>query len=212
MRWTFRPGSQCREDERVEAYGEVVRSRSPDAVDQALRDERKATVARQARTPRRSRISRKAIAQGVPVVPAALSLLACAKVHFFCTQGSRVRPASGIPCALSIERDMNNAELGHDPAAGTRTRSPHERSDIPDHCPRVSLRSCGLRHPHTTVATGGAPRIMRVGGSGHSASRRIKSAGQTIRPDRIQGRPYNKVQRTPAHNDGCRRKRTGAFS
>jgi hypothetical protein len=70
---------------------------------QASRDEREATVANRPGTPRRTRISRKTIAQGVPVVPAALLMLACAKVHFFCTQGSRVRPASGIPCALSIE-------------------------------------------------------------------------------------------------------------
>src|SRR5258708_31305386 len=42
----------------------------------------------------------KTIARGMPVVPAALSLLACAKCTIFCTQGSRVRPASGIPCAL----------------------------------------------------------------------------------------------------------------
>ena len=47
----------------------------------------------------------KTIAQGVPAVPAALSLLACANVHFLCTQGSRVRPASGIPCALFVQRD-----------------------------------------------------------------------------------------------------------
>src|SRR5215470_6061344 len=58
----------------------------------------------QARTPGRARISRKTIAQGMSVVPAALSLLACAKCTFLCTQGSRGRPASGIPCALFNER------------------------------------------------------------------------------------------------------------
>jgi len=69
-------------------------------------------VARQPCAPRRSRISRKPIAQGTPVVPAALSLLACAKVHFLCTQDPRVRPASGVPCALSIEEGHNDASLG----------------------------------------------------------------------------------------------------
>ena len=64
----------------------------------------RATVARQPGAPRRSRISRSTIAQGTPVVPAALTLLACAMCTFLCTQGSRVRPASGIPCALLIER------------------------------------------------------------------------------------------------------------
>src|SRR6185312_1133571 len=40
----------------------------------------------------------------MPVDLAALLLLACVKCTFLCTQGSRVRPASGIPCALlSIE-------------------------------------------------------------------------------------------------------------
>ena len=47
-------------------------------------------------------ISVNTIARGMPVVPAALSLLACAKVHSLCTQGPRVRPASGIPRALLI--------------------------------------------------------------------------------------------------------------
>jgi len=61
---------------------------------------REATAARKPGTPRRARISRKTVAQGVPAVPAALSLLACARCTFFCTQGPRVRPASGIPCAL----------------------------------------------------------------------------------------------------------------
>ena len=42
----------------------------------------------------------KPLAQGMPVFRRYLSLLACATVHFRCTQGSRVQPASGIPCAL----------------------------------------------------------------------------------------------------------------
>src|SRR5689334_16259579 len=47
------------------------------------------------------------IAQGTPVVSAALLMLACAKCTFLCTQGSRVRPASGVPCALHLQE-------GHD--------------------------------------------------------------------------------------------------
>jgi hypothetical protein len=73
--------------------------------DQALRGERKATVARKPGTPRRSRISRKTIAQGMPDCLGCPVLLACAKCISFCTQDKRVRPASGIPCALLIERD-----------------------------------------------------------------------------------------------------------
>ncbi len=80
--------------------------------DQALRDEHKATAANKPGTPRRSRISRQTIAQGTPVVAAALSLLACAKCTFLCTQGSRVRPASGVPCALYCWRDDVVVKLG----------------------------------------------------------------------------------------------------
>ena len=85
---------------RAIAYGEIVRSRSPDAGITLADDRSQATVARQPGAPRRSRISRNTIAQGTPVVSAALWLLACAKCTFLCTQGSRVRPASGVPCAL----------------------------------------------------------------------------------------------------------------
>jgi len=46
----------------------------------------------------------KTIAQGTPAVSAALWFLACAECTLFCTQGSRVRPASGVPCALLFHR------------------------------------------------------------------------------------------------------------
>src|SRR5689334_23702181 len=86
----------------ADAYGQAVWSWRPDAgvkfVDgfhgrrwlksPAHRGERGAAV--------------KTIAQGMPVFRRYLSLLACAKCTFLCTQGSRVRPASGIPCALSL--------------------------------------------------------------------------------------------------------------
>ena len=98
-----REGAQraCRADESILAYGEIVRSRFPDAGIKLLaRRSREATVARKPGAPRRTRISRKTIARGMPAVSAALSLLACAKCTFLCTQGSRVRPASGVPRAL----------------------------------------------------------------------------------------------------------------
>ncbi len=91
----------------VQDEARMVRRRNravpiPRRWDQTLCDERKATVARQPGAPRRPRISRKTIAQGVPGVSAALWFLACAMCTLFCTQGSRVRPASGAPCALRI--------------------------------------------------------------------------------------------------------------
>jgi len=96
MRWPRR--HQLTSD--AEADGEGVWSWSPDAgiksgVTSPGRRGLKSPVPRG-----EPAISRNTIAQGVPVVSAALWFLACAKVHFFCTQGSRVRPASGIPCAL----------------------------------------------------------------------------------------------------------------
>ena len=38
----------------------------------------------------------------------------------FSPQGLRVRPAPGIPCALCIWRDEDNASLGRNRAAGMR--------------------------------------------------------------------------------------------
>jgi hypothetical protein len=90
---------------------------------QVLRAIREATEARKPGTPGRSRISRTTIAQGrldcfgCPVV-------ACVrKVHFLCTQGSRVRPASGLPCALRLFEGETQAKLGQNPAARMRSHN-----------------------------------------------------------------------------------------
>ena len=40
------------------------------------------------------------------------------KVHFPCTQGARVRPAPGIPCALSLDQGVQFAKPRADHAAG----------------------------------------------------------------------------------------------
>jgi len=85
---------------------------------QVLRDERKATVANKPGTPRRSRISRNTIARGMPVVLAEPVLLACAKCTVLCTQGPRVRPASGVPRALCLSRVSDDARLGRNRVAG----------------------------------------------------------------------------------------------
>jgi hypothetical protein len=55
----------------------------------------------------------------MPVFRRYLSLLACAKVHFFCTQGSRVQPASGIPCALSVPGASIDPRARANPATRT---------------------------------------------------------------------------------------------
>jgi hypothetical protein len=47
----------------------------------------------------------KTIAQGMPDCLGCPVVACVRKVHFLCTQGSRVRPTSGIPCALCLMRD-----------------------------------------------------------------------------------------------------------
>jgi hypothetical protein len=65
----------------------------------------------------------------MPVFRRYLSLLACAKVHFFCTQGSRVRPASGIPCALSPSGAASIQNSGETRRENDFARHCEERSD-----------------------------------------------------------------------------------
>ena len=73
----------------------------PRCWDQALRHERKATVAGSPAHRGEHAISRKPLRRGCRLsrLPC---LLACAECTLFCTQDSRVRPASGIPCALGF--------------------------------------------------------------------------------------------------------------
>jgi hypothetical protein len=59
----------------------------------------------------------KTIAQGVPVFRLPCGFLRAQKCTSFCTQGSRVRPASGIPCALFASRVKHDASPGHERAA-----------------------------------------------------------------------------------------------
>jgi hypothetical protein len=75
---------------------------SPRRWGQACQSNLQATGANKPGTPRRARSSRKTIAQGMPDVRLYLTIL-CA-LPFFSTQGLRVRPAPGIPCALRLIR------------------------------------------------------------------------------------------------------------
>jgi hypothetical protein len=63
----------------------------------------------------------KTIAQGMPDCLGCPVVACVRKVHLLCTQGSRVRPASGIPCALFTSRAKHEASLGHERAAGMRS-------------------------------------------------------------------------------------------
>jgi hypothetical protein len=84
----------------------------PRCRDQPLGQEPGGTVARSPAHRGEHAIRRKAIAQGMSDVSAALSLLACAKCSFLCTQELRVRPAPGIPCALSHREGHEPHQLG----------------------------------------------------------------------------------------------------
>jgi hypothetical protein len=107
VRWTHRHRRRAMSVRTVKPCGPV-----PSTLGSSSWTIPRATVANKPDTPGRARSSRNTIAQGTPVVSAALSLLACANVHSLCTQGSRVRPASGVPCALFIWRDKTSAKLG----------------------------------------------------------------------------------------------------
>src|SRR5579859_4322298 len=76
------------------------------------------TVANKPGTPRRPRISRKPSRRECRLIWLPCCCLR-AQVHFLCTQGSRVRPAPGIPCALSFDRGVHFAKPRADHAAGT---------------------------------------------------------------------------------------------
>ena len=94
------------------ADGQAAWSRPPDAGGKPARRLSRATVANTPGHRGERGAAVKTIARGMPVVPAEPVLLACASVQFPCTQGSRVRPASGIPCALSSSRVSYDATLG----------------------------------------------------------------------------------------------------
>ena len=79
------------------------------------------TVAKKPGTPRRARISRQtnragnAGCFGVPVVT-------CLRAFLSCTQGCGCDRCTGIPCALLLLRDNDDASLGRICAAGMRSR------------------------------------------------------------------------------------------
>jgi len=80
-------------------------------------------VANKAWTPGRARIRRTPPRGECRDVPAALLLLACAKCTYLCTQGSRVRPAPGIPRALLFSGAPCRCITRAICAAGMRTRA-----------------------------------------------------------------------------------------
>src|ERR1700741_5401305 len=102
----------------------------------------------------------------MPAVSAAL--FACVrKVHFFCTQGSRVRPASGIPCALSYARGRNkmqSSDMSCRENADARLQCclTIELDVAPrhgeEHVARMSQRVRAKRGPMTGSATSGKDR------------------------------------------------------
>src|SRR5262249_45000967 len=87
---------------------------------QALGDEPGATEANKPGTPGRARSKPEApLRRECRLSRLPCCCLACARVHFLCTQGSRVRPAPGIPCALFV-RGRNESTTRADAAARMR--------------------------------------------------------------------------------------------
>src|SRR5690242_12971866 len=128
MRWPCRRARRAR---RCGRRNRVVPI--PRRWDQVSRDEREATVARKPAAPRRARISRNTIAQGVPVVPAALWFLACAK----CTRSLHARLAG----AASIRHSLRPLDREGRGRCTTRADSCRGSAKL---CPRPALSSPGL--------------------------------------------------------------------
>jgi hypothetical protein len=118
------------------------------------------------------------IAQGVPAVPAALWFLACAKCTFLCTQGSRVRPASGAPCALLVEegRRHSKTRADHVAVASRRARSKLRSAQLTIfwHCGPTSFssRTAPWRAFRQRTVNGFGRAFWRSRGSGSADSRR----------------------------------------
>jgi hypothetical protein len=89
----------------VAADDEIVWSRSPDAGIKPCETFREATAAKEQGTPRRSRISVNTIAQGTPDRFGCPVVACVRKMHISLHARPRVRPASGVPCALSSSED-----------------------------------------------------------------------------------------------------------
>jgi hypothetical protein len=106
------------------------------------------TVAIKPGTPGRARISRQTVARGLPVAPAEPVVTAAC---FFVAGGPWVRPASGIPRALSSSRDV----VRHDSDA---SRAAGMLSDVPS---AVMLRESGASSiPETSEVTTAASGIL----------------------------------------------------
>src|SRR5262245_54985687 len=155
----------------VFADGEIVWSWRPDAgvkLAMMLRIT-PTTVANKPGSPRRSRISRKTIAQGMPVVSAEPVVLPRA---FFVARGPWVQRAPGIPCALFISmgasRDKNSDAPRREnvflylsprrPCESIAKAGTHNQR-------RMLLSQAGATIATTTSAGGyGSPRSRRVRG------------------------------------------------
>src|SRR5581483_10262447 len=85
---------------------------------------------------REREVSRKAIAQGVPDRFGLPDYLVCAST-LFSTQGLRVRPAPGAPCALCLLEGQRSATLG--------------REIAPRECKRAAATSPSRKHVMLTA-------------------------------------------------------------
>src|SRR5581483_8405541 len=133
-RWTCRSRKTCG----IDAYGQVVWSWFPDAGIKRM-EMIHSRWGLESPVPQGEReVSRKAIAQGVPDRFGLPDDLVCAST-LFSTQGLRVRPASGAPCALCLPE-------GHRLTRPGREIAPREcelLSETPSSFRGASLRQIG---------------------------------------------------------------------
>ena len=107
---------------RVDAYGQAVWSRPPDAGDKPAQTIAPATEANKPGTPGRARSSRKTIAQGVPC-DFGVPVLSLRAFPSFCTQGSGCGVHPAFPAPSIFGRDTDQASSGRFSAAGMRDRA-----------------------------------------------------------------------------------------
>src|SRR3981189_977321 len=141
------------------AYGEIVWVRRPDAGVKFEGGQRcpRAMVSQKAGSPGRSRISRKAIAQGRPDASAKPVCLRAPSCCSYRTQdrGCGAHPVFPAPSIFEGKVFLQNSgqNMPRDREVVFEIRSLDERSDIRDnsHTARISLRSSGLRFRHPEV-------------------------------------------------------------
>jgi hypothetical protein len=148
LRWT----RGRRKTGAVHAYGEIVWSRSPDAGIKSCGTFRKATVARKPGAPRRARISRNTIAQGMP------GCLGCPVVA--CVRKSAISWHARLAGAVSIRHSLRPPLMR---VCTFRKIRAFQAAAAKTHALTYSLRQRAILQPQACASNRfGAARDLRV--------------------------------------------------